>query len=200
MKQTYSINLGGIVFNIDDDAYKQLRSYLHQIEAHFANEEEGREIMADIESRIAELFQERIKGGKQVIDMKDVMDIKSILGNPDEFGDQENGTSGSSRKKEKFGPSGYRRIYRDPDNRILGGVSSGMGAYWQIEPWIFRIIFLIFVFGFVGPVIYLILWIVIPEAKTAAQKLEMKGEPVNISNIGKTVKEEFQNVKDRMNL
>lgn len=200
MKQTYSINLGGIVFNIDDDAYHQLKTYLHQIEAHFANEEEAREIMADIESRIAELFQERIKGGKQVIDMKDVIDIKIILGSPDEFGDQENGSSAYGKKKEKFGPSGYRRIYRDPDNRIIAGVCSGMGAYWQIEPWIFRVIFLIFIFGFVGPIIYLILWIVIPEARTATQKLEMKGEPVNISNIGKTVKEEFQNVKDRMNL
>ena len=200
MKQTYSINLGGIVFNIDDDAYRHLKDYLHQIETHFANDEEGREIMLDIESRIAELFQERLKGARQVIEMNDIMEIKIVLGNPDEFGDLENGNSGSSRKREKFGPSGYRRIYRDPDNRILGGVCSGMGAYWQIEPWIFRVIFIIFIFGAVGPIIYLILWIVIPEAKTAAQKLEMKGEPVNISNIGKTVKEEFQNVKDRMNL
>ncbi len=76
-----------------------------------------------------------------------------------------------------------------------------MGAYWQVDPLVFRIIFLIAFYGFgVGLIIYLILWAVIPEAKTASQKLEMKGEPVNISNIGKTVKEEFNNVRDRMKI
>jgi len=198
MKQTYSINLSGLVFNIDDDAYFELKRYLEQIENHFANEDEGHEIMTDIEARIAELLQERMKGAKQVVAMKDIQEIMGILGDPEEIGEQENDSGG--KKKMKFGPSGQRRIYRDPDNRILGGVCSGMGAYWQIEPWIFRVIFLIAIIGFVGPIIYLILWIVIPEARTAAQKLEMKGEPVNISNIGKTVKEEFHNVKDRMNL
>ena len=199
MKQTYSVNLGGIAFNIDDDAYLDLRNYLNQIEAHFANEEGGTEILADIEARIAELFQERTKGAKQVVDLKDVKEIITILGDPSEIGDPENG--GSSRKKEYFGPSGHRRIYRDPDNRVLGGVCSGMGAYWQMDPIVFRILFLVaFLIGGVGLLLYLILWIVIPEAKTAAQKLEMKGEPVNVSNIGKTVKEEFKNVRDRMNL
>jgi len=199
MKQTYSVNIGGMSFNIDNDAYMTLKTYLDQIEAHFADEEGGKEIMDDIEARISELFQERIKGPKQVIDLNDVKEVMKILGDPDEIGETENGES--SHRKEKFGPSGYRRIYRDPDNRILGGVCSGMGAYWQIDPLVFRLLFVLafMVFG-VGLVLYLILWIVIPEAKTAAQKLEMKGEPVNISNIGKTVKEEFQNVRDRMNL
>ncbi len=199
MKQTYSVNLGGIAFNIDDDAYLELRNYLQQIEAHFANEEEGKEIMADIETRIAELFQEQTKGSKQVIDLKDVREIIKILGDPAEIGGPENG--GSSGRRESFGPSGHRRIYRDSDNRVLGGVCSGMGAYWQLDTLVFRIIFVVafLVFG-IGLVLYLVLWIVIPEAKTAAQKLEMKGEPVNVSNIGKTVKEEFRNVRNRMNL
>jgi phage shock protein PspC (stress-responsive transcriptional regulator) len=199
MKQTYSVNIGGTAFNIDNDAYMTLKTYLDQIEVHFSNEEGGKEIMDDIETRISELFQERVKSPKEVIDLKDVKEVMEILGDPDEIGEQENGSSG--RKKEKFGPSGYRRIYRDPDNRVLGGVCSGMGAYWQIDPLVFRLLFIVafLVFG-VGLVLYLILWIVIPEAKTAAQKLEMRGEPVNISNIGKAVKEEFENVRDRMNL
>ncbi|MCD6596129.1 MAG: PspC domain-containing protein [Bacteroidales bacterium] len=200
MKQTYSINLAGMVFNIDDDAYFELKDYLHQIETHFANAEERREIIADIESRIAELFNEMVKGSKQVIDLENVRKIKSILGDPVEIADPEAETSGSPQR-EKFRSTGYRRIYRDPEHRYLGGVCSGMGAYWQIDPLVFRIIFLIAFFGFgVGLIIYIILWIVIPEAKTAAQKLEMKGEPVNISNIGKTVKEEFNNVRDRMKI
>ncbi len=197
MKQTYSINLGGIVFNIDDDAYHILKKYLEQIEMHFADASERQEIMTDIEARISELFQERSKVANRVVDIKDVEKVIEILGDPIEIGETEDGTDPG--KKEKFRQS-YRRMYRDPDNRILGGVCSGMGAYWQIDPLIFRIIFVLTIIGFVGPIIYLILWIVIPEAKTAAQKLEMRGEPVNISNIGKTVKEEFENIKNRMKL
>lgn len=199
MKKTITINLGGIVFNIDDDAYAKLKNYLDQIEHYFSGEKEGKEILSDIENRIAELFQERIKDSARVVDLKDVNEVIGILGDPQEIGDPE-GTNGTGRKT-RYTSSAYRRIYRDPDNRILGGVCSGMGAYWQIDPLIFRIIFLVAFLGLgVGLIIYLILWIVIPEAKTAAQKLEMHGEPVNVSNIGKKVKEEFNNVKDKMNL
>ena len=199
MKRTLSINLSGSVFNIDDDAYNLLKKYLDLIESHFADEKEGREIISDIESRIAELFKERITDYKQVIVIKDVEEIIEIMGQPEEIGDpmDASGTGG----REKFGPSRYRRIYRDPDNRILGGVCGGMGAYWHIDPLIIRIIFAVASLIFLsGVLIYLILWIVIPEAKTTAQKLEMRGEPVNISNIGKAVKEEFQNFKKKMNL
>jgi len=199
MKQTISINLGGIVFNIDDDAYSKLKGYLDQIEIYFANDKEGTEILSDIENRIAELFQERSKGTGRVIDIKDVNEVIRILGDPEEIGGPEN--SHEQSRQTKYSSSRYRRIYRDPDNRVLGGICSGMGAYWQIDPLVIRILFLIAFFGFgIGLIIYLILWIVIPEARTAAQKLEMKGEPVNISNLGKTVKEEFKNVKNRMNL
>jgi len=199
MKKTINVNLGGIVFNIDDDAYIKLKAYLDQIEIYFANEKEGREILVDIENRMAELFQERSKGTGRVIAMEDVDEVIRILGKPEEIGDPENGYE--KTRSSRSSSSRYRRIYRDPDNRVLGGVCSGMGAYWQIDPLVIRILFLVAFFGFgIGLIIYLILWIVIPEAKTAAQKLEMKGEPVNISNIGKTVKEEFNNVKNRMNL
>lgn len=199
MKKTLSINLSGMVFNIDDDAYRELQVYLSQIESHFADIDESKEILADIEARIAELFNERVNDVKQVIVMKDVKEVIEILGRPEEIGGS--GDSSGERKREKFGPSGYKRMYRDPDNRILGGVCSGMGAYFGIDPIILRIIFVVAVLGFAsGLIIYLILWIVIPEAKTTAQKLEMRGEPVNVSNIGKTVKEEFNRVKNNMNL
>ncbi len=199
MKKTININLGGIVFNIDDDAYQKLKTYLDQIEKYFANENEGKEILVDIENRIAELFQERSKGTNRVIDMKDVDEVIRILGDPDEIGGPENAQG--ERQRKRYSTKTYRRIYRDPDNRVLGGVCSGISAYWRMDPLILRILFLVSFLGFgIGLIIYLILWIVIPEARTAAQKLEMKGEPVNISNIGKTVKEEFNNVKNRMNL
>ena len=199
MKRAISINLGGIVFNIDDDAYRELQAYLTQIESCFSDREESKEIMNDIEVRIAELFNERITDYKKVITSKDVKDIIDVMGGPEQFGETENGST--HKQRERFGPSGYRRMYRDPDNRILGGVCSGMSAYWRIDPIILRILFVIAFLGFgTGLIIYIILWIVLPEAKTKAQKLEMMGEKVNVSNIGKAFKEEFNNVKKNMNL
>ena len=91
MKKTININLGGIVFNIDDDAYMKLKRYLDQIEIYFANEKESREILSDIENRVAELFQERSNGTSRVIDMKDVDEVIRILGEPEEIGGPENG-------------------------------------------------------------------------------------------------------------
>ena len=199
MKRAISINLGGIVFNIDDDAYRELQAYLTQIESCFSDREESKEIMNDIEVRIAELFNERITDYKKVITSKDVNEIIDIMGGPEQFGETENGST--HKQRERFGPSGYRRMYRDPDSRILGGVCSGMSAYWRIDPIILRILFVIAFLGFgTGLIIYIILWIVLPEAKTKAQKLEMMGEKVNVSNIGKAFKEEFNNVKKNMNL
>ena len=90
-------------------------------------------------------------------------------------------------------------MYRDPDTRILGGVCGGMGAYWHIDPIIVRVLFLIALFGFgIGFLLYILLWIVIPVAKTTAQKLEMRGEPVTVENIKRFVREEFGNVKKSM--
>jgi len=197
MKQTISINISGLIFNIDEDAYNRLKRYLKLIEAHFANEKERKEILADIESRIAELFQERFSGVNRVIVIQDVEDVIRILGDPEEIGDTE-ANAGESEKVKCS--SCYRRIYRDPDNRVLGGVCGGMGAYFKTDPLVFRILFLVLFLGFgTGLLLYLILWIVIPEAKTTAQKLEMRGEPVNISNIGRKVKEEFSKVKNNIN-
>ncbi|MBE9511930.1 MAG: PspC domain-containing protein [Bacteroidetes bacterium] len=199
MKRAISINLGGIVFNIDDDAYRELQAYLTEIESCFSNREESKEIMNDIEVRIAELFNERITDYKKVITSKDVNEIIDIMGRPEQFGETEK--ESTREQRERFGPSGYRRMYRDPDNRILGGVCSGMSAYWRIDPIILRILFVIAFLGYgTGLIIYIILWIVLPEAKTKAQKLEMMGEKVNVSNIGKAFKEEFNNVKKNMNL
>lgn len=199
MKRTLSINLSGSVFNIDDDAYTLLSDYLTLIEKHFGSEQESREIISDIEARISELFKERITDFKQVLVIKDVEEIIEIMGSPEEIIDPVDSDQYNSR--ERFGPSGYRRMYRDPDNRILGGVCSGMAAYWGTDPLIIRIIFAVATLIFLsGAIIYLILWVVLPEAKTTAQKLEMRGEPVNISNIGKAVKEEFENIKKKMNL
>lgn len=196
MKITVSINLGGYSFNIDEDAYSELKRYLRSLELHFAEEESASEILSDIEARMAELFRMKLSAYKQVITIADVAEIKSIMGNPEDISDTE-GTSA----REKLSSPGYHRMYRDPDRRIIGGVCAGIGAYWRIEPWIVRLIFVaLSLAGGFGVLIYLILYIAIPEARTTAQKIEMKGEPVNIQNIKESVKKEFETVRKNMNI
>ncbi|HSL86098.1 MAG TPA: PspC domain-containing protein [Bacteroidales bacterium] len=196
MKLTININLGGYSFNIDEDAYSELKRYIRSLELHFAEEESSAEILSDIESRMAELFRARLTGYKQVITIEDVREVCSVLGTPEDISDSEKTTYG-----ERFASPGYHRMYRDPDNRIIGGVCAGMGAYWRIEPWIIRIIFVILaMMGGLGILVYLILYIVLPEARTTAQKIEMKGDPVNIHNIRESVKKEFDNVRKNMKL
>ena len=195
MKLTVSINLGGHSFSIDEDAFDELKAYLKNLETHFAGEESSAEIMSDIESRMAELFKTRL-GFKQVISVDDVRHIISVLGNPEDISDNEPAYSGSGHRSGR-----YRRMYRNPDQRIIGGVCSGLGAYFGVEPVIMRVLFVILaVFGALGIIIYLILYIVLPEAKSTAQKIEMKGNPVNIQNITDTVKKEFNNVRRSMKL
>ena len=196
MKITLSINLGGYSFNIDDDAYEELKRYLKNLEFHFAGEESSQEILSDIETRMAELFRSKMTGYKQVITFQDVRDVMSVMGSPEDIADDEGRSA-----KDKFSSPGYHRMYRDTDNRIIGGVCSGMAAYWGIDPIILRVIFAALIFaGGLGLLIYLVLYIVLPEAKTTAQKIEMKGEPVNIHNIKESVKKEFNNVRKNMKL
>lgn len=196
MKITVSINIGGIAFHIDEDAYGELKLYLRNLERHFAGEESLSEIMADIEARMAELLKARVNDYKQVITIKDVREVISILGTPEDIGGESDWSA-----HESFSSSGYHRMYRDPDKRIIAGVCSGVGAYWRLEPWIVRLIFILLVItGGLGFLIYIVLWIVLPEARTTAQKIEMRGKPVNIHNITDSVKEEFENVKKNMNL
>ena len=192
MKKTFTINISGTVFHIDDDAYERLNNYIFQINRHFGNDADAKEIVQDIESRISELFQERVKDGSEVITIALVEEIIKIMGMPESFADanEEEPTIKVSRSKGK-------KLYRDPDDRVLGGVCSGLGVFFVIDPIIVRLIFvLLFFIGGSSVLIYLILWIIIPKASNTAQRLEMKGEEVNITNISKTIKEEIQDVKE----
>jgi phage shock protein PspC (stress-responsive transcriptional regulator) len=195
MKLTVNINLGGYAFNVDEDAYERLRQYLKTIEREFSGETSSAEIISDIEGRVAELFKMRLTAYKQVISMKDVEEVMEILGSPELI-------SGSgSGESEPRAASSSRRIYRDPDRRIFGGVCAGLAAYLNMDTLIMRIIFAILILaGGFGILIYLVLWVVLPEARTTAQKLEMRGDPVNIENIKESVKREFDTVKKKMNL
>ncbi len=194
MKKTFTINISGTVFHIDDDAYERLNNYISQINSHFGNDSEATEIVEDIESRISELFQERVKDGNEVINIDHVEEIIRIMGLPEAFDD----TKETEGPKVKMARPRQRKLYRDPDDRVLGGVCSGLGAYFNYDPVIIRLIFVLLVFLGAGSslIIYLILWIVVPKASNSAQRLEMRGEEVNISNISKNIKEEIQDVKE----
>ncbi|MBN1952911.1 MAG: PspC domain-containing protein [Bacteroidales bacterium] len=191
MKRTLSVNIGGMAFFIDEDAYGALKKYLDSIGLASNSLEGGNEIFEDVEIRIAELFAEKLKNNKQVITLRDVEEVKSILGEPEDFSGKDTG------QRDSYNQQNYaRRMYRDPDSRVIGGVCSGLAAYWSTDVSIIRIIFILLaIFGMFGVFIYLVLWIVLPEANTIAQKLEMRGEPVNLSNIAAFFRKEFENVK-----
>jgi len=200
MKKTVSINLNGLVFYIDEDAYQRLRTYLDKIEKWFAGKEGAREIISDIENRIAELFEERVKPGVGVVTKALVEEVVEIMGEPEEFED----TSAEKAESTTSSPgSGYvppRKLYRDIEDRVFGGVCSGIAAYFNVDIVLVRVIFGILPFVSVGVIIpiYIVLWIALPPAVTTAQRLQMKGEPINISNIEKTIKDEYEDVKNRV--
>jgi phage shock protein PspC (stress-responsive transcriptional regulator) len=199
MKKTIKINLNGLVYNLDEDAYQVLKDYLDQISAYFKDLDGGEEIISDIESRLAEIFQSKISDRKQVISLKDVHEAIEIMGKADEIIDSEV-TNGQDKEKRSYSSRRqYRKLYRDPENAIFGGVAAGLAAYFNMETWIIRLIWVILFIPFqVMGLLYIILWIVVPRALTPAQKLEMRGEKVTVRNIEKTVKEEYENVRDNI--
>lgn len=205
MKTTITINLGGIVFHIDDDAYEMLHTYLLAVEKQFVSEDERKEVMTDIEARLSELFTEILANKRDVIMKEDVSKVVEIMGEPEDFIDDETteqsfNSAKSESRKTNYSQKGTRKLYRDPDNRLLGGVCSGLGAYLNVDSLIIRIVFILLAVPGMGSgiFIYLILWIAIPEAHTTAQKLEMRGEPITIENIKKAVRDEFETVKKKM--
>jgi phage shock protein PspC (stress-responsive transcriptional regulator) len=192
MNKTVTINISGIIFHIDEDAYEKLSKYLSTIKGYFTSNESGNEIIADIEARIAELLQAKVTPFRQVILMADVDDVINALGKPEEFVDGESttntDTNTSSKQSESHTQTGKtkRRLFRDPDDKAIGGVCAGVAHYFNVDiVWIRLATFLLIFFGGVSLWVYIILWIIIPEAKTTADKLAMRGEAVNIDNISK---------------
>ncbi|MCT4624482.1 MAG: PspC domain-containing protein [Schleiferiaceae bacterium] len=210
MNKTININLAGIIFHLDEEAYKKLTAYLQSIKDRLKGDPGQEEIVADIEARIAELFQEELSKNKEVINMADVETVISVLGSPEDYETDEDEddsysksysskgyqSTGSYSKSHSFG----RKLFRDEDDKVLGGVASGLGAYFGIDAvWIRLIWAASFFFWGTGFLLYIILWIVIPAAKTTTQKLQMKGEPINVSNIERSVKNVGEKVERMAN-
>ncbi len=197
MKKTLTANINGIVFHIDEDAYYKLSRYLERIKAHFRHEHGGEEIVAGIEGRIAEMFQERKKSHQQVVNIEDVREVITQLGEPAEMSDDGNESTGrretSDYSSEDPAP---KQLFRDPDNKYIGGVCSGLAAYFNIDPTWVRLLFVLLIFAAGSTILaYIILWIVIPKAITTADRLSMRGERINISNIEKSIREDLRDIK-----
>ncbi|MFN5323544.1 MAG: PspC domain-containing protein [Bacteroidota bacterium] len=194
MNKTISVNIGGFVFHIEEQAYAELRQYLETISNGIPVNEGRQEIMSDIEARIAEIFKDSLQTSKrEVVVAADVKSAVNTMGRPEEITDP---FQQASEQKENTDSTTfsrpYKMLYRDGDERIIGGVCSGLGHYFGLNPILFRAAFVIaFVFWGSGLLLYLILLLIIPKAKTTAEKLEMRGRPVNLKEIRKNVEEEF---------
>lgn len=190
MNKTVTVNIGGRVFNIEESAYQKLNNYIETIRSYFDGSEGVDEIISDIELRIAELFMERVTDQKQVITNADVDYVVSIMGKPEDYVDNDEEEYSESTETSK-------RVFRDPDNRVFFGVCGGISAYFGWDPIVLRALFVIVtLFYGSGVLIYLILALIIPKAKTTAEKLQMRGEPVTVENISKKVNESVNTMRE----
>lgn len=176
MKRTIQINLAGTIFNIDDDAYEILRDYLNAVERQFMSSVEGREVINDLEMRMSELFTERLKPLRQVIAADDVREVLKVLGAPEDIGGRrETGSHYSQTYSSQYRDGRRsRRMYRDGQDKSVGGVCSGLAYYFNTDPLLLRILFVIGLFMGFGFLLYLILWIALPVANSPEQIREMK--------------------------
>ncbi|MDF0706168.1 PspC domain-containing protein [Flagellimonas okinawensis] len=201
MNKTVNINLANTLFHIDDDAYNKLRRYLESIKRSFSGTKGSDEIIADIEARIAELFLEKMENERQVITHKEVDQVIDVMGQPEDYMVDEDIFEDEPQKRHSEPTSAKaKKLYRDIDHKYIGGVCAGLEHYLGIDALWIRLIFIllaVFTSGF-GLIAYILLWILVPEAATTSQKLDMRGEPVNISNIERKVKEGFDDVADKV--
>jgi phage shock protein PspC (stress-responsive transcriptional regulator) len=201
MNKTVNINLGGMFFHIDEDAYQKLTRYFDAIKRSLSNSSGQDEIIKDIEMRISELLTEKQKTDKHVVGLKDIDEVITVMGQPEDYIiEEDNQNAQKNTNYSNYSATGKtKKLYRDAENGMVGGVLAGLGHYLGIDKVWLRVVLLLLVFVFgSGVLAYIILWIIMPEAKTTAEKLEMYGEPVNISNIEKKVREEFENVSDKL--
>ena len=215
MKKTLNINLAGYPFTIDEDAYNMLKDYLDTIRYAFETTEDTGELAADIEARIAEILIENENGTRRIIYLNEISRVIERIGKPSDFIEVEEDTIHRSHKsgeeeikieEEKITPPPYeapkhsrnpfvrKNLFRDPQNAMLGGVCAGLAVYLGIDVTIIRLltVLLFFLSASTVAIVYIVLWIVVPEASTPLQRMKMKGENPTVENIGKTVTGDYQ--------
>ncbi|MEQ8703379.1 MAG: PspC domain-containing protein [Phaeodactylibacter sp.] len=200
MNKVQQINLGGVPFTIDEDALEHLTRYLNTIHAHFRQSDGYEEITQDIEARLAELFREGM-GQRQIVILKDVKDAIVIMGTPEDFGAEpmDEPVGSEEPKRKRAHESDYRtgrRLFRNPEDEVIGGVCSGIAAYFGINDplWIRLLFIVVTISGGFGVPAYIILWAILPKAESASDRLAMRGEPINVSNIGRIIEEEIEHI------
>lgn len=203
MHKTVSITISGMLFNVEEDAYRDLDTYLSAIRAHFKRYPDPDEIVSDIEGRIAEEFSGMLSAKKKVVTKKDVADLITRMGTIEDFAEFEGEHAEEPPREEaKTEEKGWQlpqgRLYRDAEDQILGGVCAGLANYVRIDPAIMRLIFVLLAFfnGF-GILLYIILWVILPEARTPTEKVEMSRERVTLSAIQQKVKQTVASEKSR---
>ena len=202
MNKTVNINLAGTFFHIDEDAFGKLSRYLDAIRRSFSDLNGQDEIIKDVEARISELFSEKINDISQVITIKQLDEVIAVMGQPEDYMVDEEIFEDASpnQKSQSRSQSSHKQLFRDEDNKFIAGVSSGLGHYFSIDAiWIRLFWIASILLGFGAPIlVYILLWILIPEALTTSEKLKMNREPVNISNIEKKIKEELENASNKI--
>lgn len=199
MKKTIPTTLSGILFYIEEDAYNKLKDYLDSIKNHFASYADSDEIVSDIENRIAEQFSEnqsKNKNKENIVTLANVESLIASMGNVKDFSEEtEKGeTHEKTGEKEEILK---KKLFRNPDDVIIAGVASGLAAYFGIDATIVRIIFILVVlFGGSGVLIYIILWLIVPEAKTSTEKLQMRGEKITLESVKELTQEKINEVKE----
>ncbi len=215
MKKTININISGYVFTIDDDAYELLKDYLDTLHSVFHSHDDQAEVISDIEQRMAEIFMQATADCQRVITLSDVEKIIARMGRPedmmDDYIDERISEEPESASRQEFGhdvppppppPTPIsKRVFRDPFDKMLGGVCSGFAVYFNIDPTWLRLALVALAFLSLSTicVVYIVLWIVLPEAKTPMQFMQMRGESPTMDNIGKTVTDTFRRMDDGIN-
>ena len=194
MNKTVDIELAGLLFHVEEKAQARLQAYLNSIAAALANTEGKEEIIREVEARLAELFREALGEGREVVGLDDVAAACAQIGSPEDFVDEDDAPAVPASHA-----SGNRRLYRDPENGLVGGVATGMAHYFDTDPvWVRVLTLVIILFTGIGLPIYVVLWIITPKAETVADRMAMRGERATFENIKSRVQSEYERVETHL--
>ncbi|MEO8887021.1 MAG: PspC domain-containing protein [Mucilaginibacter sp.] len=201
MNKTIIININGFIFHIEEDAYEILKNYMTDVKRHFLNSADSLEITTDIENRIAEMFTEILAAqNKQVIVDQDVNMVIQQMGSVEDFESSEDEPKSTTYDSYDHNNINKRKLFRDSEDHLLGGVCSGLANYFDAQAiWIRLAFALAFAFFGTGLILYIILWIVIPKAVTRADRMAMKGEKLNLQGFKNNLEEEMSTVRGHLN-
>ena len=182
MKKTVNAAIGGCSFIIDEDAYAALETYLVKFRGALDNTSGSNEVMEELEMRIADLLKEKLRT-REVVDITMTEQVIKQLGFPEGYTQEEYRESAKTHRDD-YGPFYSRKLFRDPDDKKIAGVCSGLALFLNVDVVLIRVIFLLaLICGSAGFWIYAVIWLVAPEARTAAEKCELRGIPATAENI-----------------